>query len=386
MITNQDKTSTLKQSALSKPLVSKMVNGNKLKPKKKPPIKLILGGLLLALLVVGSGAALYLTQMNQDVRQQAAGSAPYCGDGECQNPDNPCQCTADCGVPAGGCNGGPVPIVLPDGGCVGVNCTPPDGGCVATHHCDEIWDNGECTVLSPDVTTNSVNAQEEANRSCKCVQVDVLTGGSGSCDNGHINGDWSTLIGSSVVCPNVPCNSPIIPPIDPPVDPPIDPSNPPTTPPTNPPTTPPTDAPSPSPVAYFCNSNCENDRQCKTAGTNLVCSDGKCRLDSNPTNEECRPAVGPMCLDVDLVSSQTGVILTEDPSYGDTVKFTCSNVAGVDHYSFRVIEPDSTVVNLQATGMTSEAYTISKDGKHFAQCQICTTEDDLSCYAYEALN
>ena len=44
-------------------------------PQKKSPssLKLILGGILLLLLVITSGVGLYLSQQNQDIRQQAAG-------------------------------------------------------------------------------------------------------------------------------------------------------------------------------------------------------------------------------------------------------------------------------------------------------------------------
>lgn len=44
-----------------------------LKPKKKFNLKMILGGLVVLLLIVGAGAGYYLTQVNQDVRQQAYG-------------------------------------------------------------------------------------------------------------------------------------------------------------------------------------------------------------------------------------------------------------------------------------------------------------------------
>lgn len=85
-------------------------------------------------------------------------------------------------------------------------CTAPIGGCIAVHSCDGLDSNGHCTVSSPDVRTSSVNAQSEANSSCKCVQVDVLDGNSGSCENGHINGDYSTLDGFATVCPDSSAN------------------------------------------------------------------------------------------------------------------------------------------------------------------------------------
>jgi len=96
--------------------------------------------------------------------------------------------------------------------------------------------------------------------------------------------------------------------------------------------------------------------------------------------------VGPMCLSIDLIDSQTGLVLTEDPSFGDSVRFTCAQVANIENYIFRVIEPDNNIVDLAATGRTSESFTISKDGRHFAQCQICTTSDDDSCNSYAEIN
>ena len=50
--------------------------GFKSSPKQKPPMKMILGGLLMLFLVLGAGVGYYLTQQPQDVRQQAAGETP----------------------------------------------------------------------------------------------------------------------------------------------------------------------------------------------------------------------------------------------------------------------------------------------------------------------
>jgi hypothetical protein len=401
MLDNQDNNTTSLRNTPTDTVTKTPVN------KKKPSLKLLLGGFILLLMVVGSGAALYLTQISQDVRQQASGCTYWNGQPATEGAiDNRGGIRQECKngywtTPTDGNTnpgGGSVVVTPPTtppgtgggtGGCVNGSCTAPPGGCVATHHCDELFIGGsgglECTVTNPDLKQggSTVDAQAEANRTCKCVQVDILSGGSNSCSNGHINEDWSTLIGAVIKCPDASANcGGTPPPTTPPTNPP---TTPPTTPPTNPPTTPPSSSPSPSPINYFCNSDCVTDLQCKTAGNGLVCSDGKCRLESNPSSAECKPAIGPMCLDIDLVNSQNGTPLTEDPSFGDTIKFTCAEVADIDNYTFRVIEPDGAIVNLDSTGMTSEAYTITKDGKHFAQCQICTSEDDLSCLDYEAL-
>jgi hypothetical protein len=47
-------------------------------------------------------------------------------------------------------------------------------------------------------------------------------------------------------------------------------------------------SPSPTPtITYSCNSNCTTNSQCQTADFNYVCYQSKCRLDSNPTSDQC---------------------------------------------------------------------------------------------------
>ena len=47
-------------------------------------------------------------------------------------------------------------------------------------------------------------------------------------------------------------------------------------------------SPSPSPVTtYYCNSTCSSNSQCQTTNSNYVCYQSKCRLDSNPTSDQC---------------------------------------------------------------------------------------------------
>lgn len=350
---------------------------------KKPSLKIIVGGLILIMVVAGSAAALYLSQISQDLRQKATGCTYWAGGGATEGA---CDCRGNlaqqclggfwsapnsgaCGnLTCGSTAPSPTPVTV--AGCTNHNCTSPDGGCIAIHRCDQIGTNGECTVLNPDVVTGPVNAQEEANSSCQCVQVDVLTGGSGSCENGHINGDWSTLIGSSIVCPEASANC----------------SPPPggTPPPAESPTPSPT--PSASPITYFCNSDCTTDRQCKTADNNFFCSgEGQCRLGTNPDSAQCRALIGPMCLNIALVDPINSTPITADPKQTEVVKFACAEVAGVDHYVFRVIEPGNSIVKLNATGRISEPYTITKSGQFYAQCQVCAGPDDLTCNAFEAL-
>lgn len=145
--------------------------------------------------------------------------------------------------------------------------------------------------------------------------------------------------------------------------------------------------PSPSPATYFCNSNCTATSQCKTADDDFVCSTeqgNKCRLESNLGSATCQPAVGPQCLSISLTNvSNPTAPATADPAFGDAVTFTCGLVAQADHYIFRVIEPDGTIVNLTATGATSAQYNIDQSGAFVAQCQICTGAAESTCHAYE---
>ena len=85
---NQNRSTTLKSSAFANPTISKMVKGPMgntnlpQKEKKKSPFKYLLGGVALLLLIVGSASALFLTQSNQDIRQQAASPGDcWCQDG-----------------------------------------------------------------------------------------------------------------------------------------------------------------------------------------------------------------------------------------------------------------------------------------------------------------
>ncbi|MBT7309712.1 MAG: hypothetical protein HN846_03325, partial [Candidatus Pacebacteria bacterium] len=66
--------------------------GRKDLSKKKMKWNYVIGGILLLLLVLGGGAGYWLTQQNQDIRQQASGGAdPYCGSGYYQcNRDGGC--------------------------------------------------------------------------------------------------------------------------------------------------------------------------------------------------------------------------------------------------------------------------------------------------------
>lgn len=105
---------------------------------------------------------------------------------------------------------------------------------------------------------------------------------------------------------------------------------------------------------------------------------------SSPTPPATTPPVGPMCLSITMTNVTRPSAGTDDPTLNETVRFTCGTVSGVSKYVFRIVEPDNNIVDLQATGATSEPYTISKIGSYRAQCQICTSS--TSCTPFEQLN
>ncbi len=42
-------------------------------------------------------------------------------------------------------------------------------------------------------------------------------------------------------------------------------------------------------VVYACNSRCENNAQCRTADSDFICHNGRCRLEDNPSSNQCNP-------------------------------------------------------------------------------------------------
>ncbi len=99
---------------------------------------------------------------------------------------------------------------------------------------------------------------------------------------------------------------------------------------------------------------------------------------------------GPQCLALWMASVDNPTVSLTNPKVGDRIFLGCGQVQGAARYIFKVTEPDGNVTNLgpldvTAAPTTSEAYSITKQGRHYAQCQICTGQADSTCFPYETL-
>jgi len=118
-----------------------------------------------------------------------------------------------------------------------------------------------------------------------------------------------------------------------------------------------------------------------------TCDEIRCHGGGSTTPPTTQPTVpptnspGPMCLSVGL-SNVTRP--NQPPIKGDAIRLTCGTVTGASGYVFRIIEPDQTLIDLQATGAISSNFIITKSGTHFAQCQFCTgTGSAQDCREFE---
>ncbi len=363
-------------------------NPKKNKRNKRGATKYILAAVFLLLLVVGAGAAYFLTQQNQDVRQQAY-DAPGCSHtgGECGN-DNDCcgdlNCfhglcfTGECKVNGESCS--------VDSDCCGGNCTNGicnEGGCKAN---GESCSGGlQCCSAYCDMSTN------------KCADAPFVCR-----DNGNYCDDnaqcCSSYCNSSNECADVPndpyqcmveANGPV------------------------------TDKPECSEDKENCHCQngdicdgtkcekniremCENDPNrywCRNyKGYAMTCcapgysccsnTYGCCPIDNptpppserpTPPPETPTPPPGPQCLDIGITGGNPQEI-------GDQVSFICGKVAGVDHYIFRAKLPDGSIVPLAATGRQSAPLTIESYGRYYVQCQVCSGPSDDSCDPWENIS
>lgn len=279
------------------------------KPEKKLPIKYIISGILLVLLLIGVGAGFYLTQVSQDVRQQASVTAPYCGDGVCQSPGNPCDCLADCGNEplANQCSGvdtaGPLESCENKECQAGLVCQGQTGSriCQDPGTSDQCPGGGTCTGYTSFVCNNlsigpetsgavacnengqshgtDQNAAVARANSTGCGQWDqVCVGGT---NDGNLCGSFSIInnnCGSGGTggggTPN--------------------------------PTTIIQSSPNPSPTPTttplaVCNESCSTDADCSQSDHS--CIGDVCRLTENPASETCEPLITLGCGDPCTVST-----------------------------------------------------------------------------------
>ena len=192
-------------------------------PKKKK--NYVLGAVLIAVLLIGLIAAYFLGQQNQDIRQQAA---------TCQE-----QCPGSDGVLR--------------------NCTPP-----------------EADGTSEDSICNAAGRVESCGGSEYCCPE---AGGAWTTDMTACTVDPSPSPSPTPEVSPSPSPSPSVSPT-PEVSPSPEASPSPDASPTATPTTEPT-------VTYSCNSSCSSNSQCQSANSSYICYLSKCRLDSNPTSDQC---------------------------------------------------------------------------------------------------
>lgn len=329
--------------------------------------KIVLGIISLFILILGSAIGLYMTKLNQDLRQQAStGGYNYPGDA----------CTDSGGSWVGNiCTfGGSVTCDGPGTGIGGDPCAANGGYCTGTNvircHCGNAWVGGAAGHSCDDIC-------EEAGLTCDTT-----------------------------------CN----PPDDEPTEPP--PTNPP---PTEPPTTiTPTNTPTPTPTVTATptptpttapgecgftpcetTSDCDTGLTCITASNNeKYCSKPEyaTACAANPGLEACcneptpTTPVGPQCLDIAMYNTTNGnaVAMSGDSDLSlipgeSTVRFVCSNVFENNlpdgyFYAFRVYEPCGSANHLDPIEYVNEEgvngfnYAITMPGDYMAQCSVCHTD------------
>ena len=312
------------------------------KLKKNPKFKALLGVFALVTLLAGGLISLYLTQINQDIRQQAS-----VGDYECEPSYHSV-----------------------NGQCVPTACDDPDGDGIIVCGIG----NGECTEdsLGGDWCDNP-----------NTPEVDTCSDGMIRCKCGPGNDQGYWVIGVAESCSDLCEDAEVIctdcPPGDgggggepDPTEPPIT-RNTPT--PTIPPRITPTVTPTPPPGTPTPSLTPTNT----PAPTNT------------PTPTATLPP-GPQCRNIEMwdVTNGTGTSITGN---GDsaivpgetTVRFTCSNFQADPlpsgyFYAFRIFEPcgsDNHLTPLEfinEEGENGVNYDIEMSGDYQAQCSVCTVD------------
>lgn len=316
-------------------------------PAQKPPqfafnskkIRVILAGLFLVLLVIGGGTAFYLSQLNQDIRNQASGPL-Y---GPCPpgvgGDDTPLNCNSTGGGECEGIESCHLPGGYDD-------CEPLPG----TNTCLYSYNGGQCYAACPGTMTGDA-------KRCTCNNGVTTIGKGSSCD----------LICkcSGNDCPT--CKPSPTPGKDTTPTPPSDKTPTPTT-------TLITSTPSPSPTRVI------------TPTITVTPTDG-------PSPTPTTPVSGPQCHDIRMYypggQEITGNMDQALRPGESVVQFRCSATGGTPaRYEFRVLRPDGQIEDgdtnpaLQAVGAVTGEYQLTQSGTYYAQCRICTATE---CHPFEDL-
>ncbi len=255
-------------------------------PKKKR-LTMVLGALFLILLLIGGGVAFYLSQISQDVRQQASGGTYTVNCGQCLE---------------------------------GQTCVPPGVGGVGTWHCSTcaagyvgVDDVGCLAPTSAPCTGSDCNPTTPPNNPSPTTVTNPTTSPSVTIEpSPTITGEPSPTI-TGVLSPTADPTATIeptlaaTPTVGANVTPSIVPSGTDPTVAITPTNTQPTNTPAPTTTdnqrivetTATCNASCTINANC--ANPSHVCYNGACRLDSNPEDTACR-----------LPSGNTQTVITEE--------------------------------------------------------------------------
>lgn len=289
-------------------------------------IRMLLAGIFLLLLVIGGGTAFYLTQVSQDLRQQAS-TVGYGPGYEC-NLNDP-----------NACNGHPERChCLGGDACTGTECDPDiEESC-------RLQGRSYCTNYQGQGTTCCVAGYE----CCSDLGIDDtgccrVTGPTRPPGTPPPQNTPTIRIPSMTVTPT---RSPSITPTRTPT-------------PTQGPSPTPTRTPTPTPTGVLSPTPTVPGPQCYSIGM----------YDANGN----------------AITGNMDQSLTP----GTPVKFSCSATGGTpDRYEFRVLRPDGVLEDkdtnpaLEAVGSTTGNYALPLSGSYLVQCRICV---GATCHPYESL-
>lgn len=135
-----------------------------------------------------------------------------------------------------------------------------------------------------------------------------------------------------------------------------------------------------TPIA--CNGTCTpgatGDAQCQKTNPKYFCApqagnlgNGRCRHKEWPESPTCKKP-DPVCVGITMSPAV--------PQINSEVTFTCSLVAGINEYQFRIIEPGAIIPTPLAVfnKNISVPYKVGKPGSFRAECRLCPADIDNS--------